>query len=122
MNQKIKTGISKGMLGGAIGLACAAAYIGVSKVQTSELWMYIFMGSFLLFAFLHLLFRDEDFDKLQAINKTIWVLLPWLAFLFLIAFMAGAYVAMFISLGFLIVIYLIHLLLGVLQLENENAG
>jgi hypothetical protein len=48
------------------------------------------------------------------------MLSPWLVILFLYAFSLEAYVAMFISLGFLIVIYLIHLLAGIIKSEKEK--
>lgn len=114
--------ISKGALGGAVVAGPTAAYIGLANTTTSELFMYTFLGTFLLLVFLHLFFRDENFDKLQAINRTIWILVPWLAFLFLFAFSLGAYVSMFVSLGFIIVFYLIDLMQDILKLEEENAG
>ncbi len=111
--------ISKGTLGGAVSLVPAAAFANLTGGPPSEFWLYIFVGTFLLFVFLHLFFRDESFDKLQAINHTVWILLGWLTSLVLFAFMLGAYVTMFVSLGFLIVIYLIHLLISVLKLEKR---
>lgn len=120
MNRNVKKIISKGALGAAVVAGPAAAFIGISNVSTSELWMYTFMGTFLLFVFLHWFFRDENLDKLQAIKKIIRMLLPLLSFLFLYAFMLGSFVAMFVSLGLFAVTYLIHLLTGILKLEKED--
>lgn len=124
MKKNVKKMISKGALGFAVVAGPAAAFVGLSNsytnAPTSEFWMYTFMASFWVFALLHLLFRDESFDRQQVISTIMWILSPWLAFLLLFAFMAGAYVAMFISLGFLIVIYLIYLLAGIIKSEKEK--
>ena len=122
MDKNLKNKLSKGALGGALVSGPSAAYVGLSKMSASELEMYAFLGTFLLLVFLHFFFRDENFDKLQAVNFMIWILSPWLAFLFLLAFGLGAYVPMFVSLGFLILIYFIHLLKEALELEKGNAG
>lgn len=120
MNRKVKNFISKGSLGGAVGIPTVAAWISLSNVPFSEMLMYSLMGTFWLFVFLHWFFRDEKFDKLQAINNIKLTLLTWLPIIFLYAFMVGAYLAMFVSLGFFIVIYLIHLLMGALNLKKED--
>ena len=124
MNKNVKKVLSKGALGAAIVGAPAAAFVGLSNsytnAPTSELWMYTFMGTFLLLVFLHFFFQDESFDKQQVINTITWMLSPWLVILFLYAFALEAYLAMFISLGFLIVIYLIHLLAGIIKSEKEK--
>jgi hypothetical protein len=98
----------------------SAAFVGLSNMATSEFWIYTFMVTFWGFIFLHWFFREENFDKLQAINNIIRILLPWFAILFLYAFILGAYVAMFISLGLFAVTYLIRLLLGLLKLEKTT--
>lgn len=114
--------ISKVTLGGAVSLCPAAAFASLTNPSPSEFWVYTFVGTFLLFVILHLFYRDENFDKLQAINNTIWILYGWLTSLVLFAFMLGAYTTMFVSLGFLIVTYLNHLLISVLKIKRENAG
>lgn len=120
MKKNVKKMISKGALGFAVVVGPAAAFVGLSNMAFSELGMNTFMGASWVFALLHLLFRDESFDVLEIINTIIWILSPWLAFLLFFAFKAGAYVAMFICLVFLIVVYVIHLLIDVLNLESAE--
>ncbi|MEL7833020.1 hypothetical protein [Fodinibius sp. Rm-B-1B1-1] len=120
MNKKVKTVISKGALGAAIVAGPAAAFVGLFNILSSGLWMNIYMVIFWIFVFLHFFFRDESFNKLQVINTIIWMLSPWLVILILFTFKIGAYEPMFMSLGFLIVIYLINLLAGILKSEKEK--
>lgn len=122
MKRDTKKMISKGGLGGAVVAGPAAAYVGLSNLTASGLFMYSFLGTFLLLVFLHLFFRDESFSELQVINTIKWMLLPWLAILFIFTFSLGAYVSMFVSLGFIIVFYVIHLMQGALKLDEENTG
>ena len=123
MDKDLKNKLSGGFLAGAVGCATISATFALINNPPSEFWRYTFLGTFLLFVFLHFFFRDENFNKLQAINKIInWTLLPWLVILFVYAFAMKAYVAMFVSLGFLILIYFVHLLKDTLELEKENAG
>ena len=114
--------ISRGALSGAIVLVPTGAFMGISNGTFSEFGMYACLGLFLLLVIVHLFFRDENFDKLQAINMTLWIILPWLAILFLYAFSLGAYIAMFISLGFFVVFYLIHLMQDFLKLDKEKTA
>ena len=112
--------ISRGALSGAVVLVAVAAFIGISNGGFSEFGIYACLALFLLNVLVHVFFRDKNFDKLQAINTMVWMLLPWLAILSLYAFSLGAYVAMFISVGFFFLLYLIHLLQGVLELKEEK--
>ena len=111
--------ISKGTLGGAVTMGPAAAFASLTNSYPSDFWLYTFLGTFLIFIFLHLFFRDESFNKLQAVNSIIWILYGQLISLVLFAFILGAYITMFVSLGFLIVTYLNHLLVSVLKLEKR---
>lgn len=120
MKENVKKAIANGALSVAVVIGPIAAFIGISNKTPSELWIYTVMGTFGLSVFLHWIFRDENFDKLQAIKNTILILFTWLAILFFYAFMLGAYIAMFVSLGFFIVVYVIHLLIDVLGLESEK--
>ena len=112
--------ISIGALSGAVVLVSTCAWVGISKMAFSEFGMYACLGLFLVLLFLHVFFRDENFDKLQAINSMMWTLLTWLTILPLYAFLVGSYLAMFISLGFFFVFYLMRLMQRVLQEESTN--
>jgi hypothetical protein len=117
MNKRVKKVLSKGALGAAVAAGPTAAFIGISEMQTSDLWMYSFMGTFLLLIFLHWFFRDENFDRIQTIERILSVLLPLLFILFLYAFMMESFVAMFVSFGIFVVTYLIYLLVGILKFQ-----
>ena len=112
--------LSGASLNGAIVLISTCAFVGISKMTFSEFGMYACLGLFLVLLFLHVFFRDENFDKLQAINSMMWTLLTWLTILPLYAFLVGAYLAMFTSLGFFFVFYLMRLMQRVLQEESTN--
>lgn len=120
MNTKTKNLISKCALGASIGAGPIVAYVGLSNMQVSDLGNYIFIGV-AIFAFLiHLLFKDANFDTLSALKSIIVVLLFWLPFLFFIALLQEAYLAMFVCIGFFILTYLINLLLGIIKLNLQD--
>ena len=120
MKQNVKKIISKGALGAAVVAGPAAAFIGLLNAPSPGLWMNIYIVTFVIFVLLHFFFRDEGFDKLEVINTIIWILSPWLAILFFLGFKVGAYVAMFNSLGFLIIIYLMYLLKSIIKSEKQD--
>lgn len=114
--------ISRGALSGAILLVPTCAFMGILNGAFSEFGIYACLGLFLLLGLVHLFFRDESFDNLKAINLIIWIILPWLVILSLYAFLLEAYLAMFISLGFFFVFYLIHLMEDFLNLDEEKTA
>lgn len=121
MNKTAKKAISKTAHGGAIGIPYGAliAYIFSTGNPTSE-WWYSAIGSFLLCVVLFWLFRDEEFGNMEVLKLSVRTLLVALPVLCIFALIGQAIVVMFVCLGLFAVVYLMHLLIDVLDLEREE--
>ncbi|TYP93415.1 hypothetical protein LX73_1119 [Fodinibius salinus] len=112
--------ISKTALGGAVAAPPIILLAFIADAPNFELYLNIFSGAFLIFIFLHWFFRDDEFDKLEAIKRSINILYFYYAIIVFVAKVEQLYILMFMTLGLFGLTYFISNLVSILELEKED--